>query len=255
MGLSLRKIARRYIDWNWRWNLDSAFRYEQAVRLIKVKKPRVIVEVGCGSSRGISSFSGCPSFGVDIGFDMRTSPGIQRRIIGSGAMLPFRTGVADFVLSTDVLEHVPPAFRGEVVREMFRIAASDAVIYITVPAGKDAEEADYRVHVDYLKRHKRPHVMLRDHVENKLPKQEDMEGLVRDEAEKAGWKVSSASSTPIWIWELNLRVFAVERWVPGLRHFQRAILQWAYPIIKTARSGKNYRITLIASRDKGIADG
>lgn len=251
----IKRLARHYINWNWMWNLDAAVRYEEAVRVIKRKKPRVIIEVGSGSNRGISAFSGHPSFGIDLDFNMKVAPGIQRRIRGSGAQLPCASRCADFLISTDVLEHIPPQLRAATIKEMFRVIKKDGVIYITVPVGNVSEEADERVNNAYMKQHKKPHVMLRDHVDNKLPDAGEIVRLVKNEALDLGWKVKYTENMPIWLWELNLRVFAVERWIPGLRHFQRLLLQWAYPFFKTIKSDKNYRIVIVASGDIDSQNG
>jgi predicted SAM-dependent methyltransferase len=234
------------------WNLDSAFRYEDAVKIVRKIKPSVIVEVGSGSHRGISAYSKYPSFGVDIDFNTAVSPGIQRRIRASGTHLPFKNQSANLVISTDMLEHIPHEKRSNVISEMFRIAKEDGVLYITVPVGEDSEQADFRVNNAYLREHKKPHVMLRDHVEHKLPKAEEIIRLVKDEAAIRGWQVRHSENTPIWLWEMNLRIFAVERWIPGLRHFQRLILQWASPFLKKIRSDNNYRITVVASKNLSL---
>lgn len=72
------------------------------------------------------------------------------------------------------------------------------------------------------------------------------------EAVPIGWGISCCESTPIWIWDWNLRAFAVERWIPGLRHFQRPLVQWAYPMLKRLKSRDNYRTTIIAARKKVV---
>ena len=240
-------LLRSYIKWNWGWNLDSALRYQPLIPIIEERKPKVIVEIGSGS-RGISAYTGVPSFGVDVAFNLGVEPGLQRRVYSSGDRLPFDDESVDVMLSVDMLEHVPAGLRPGIIQEMFRAIRSDGIVYVAVPCGKMSQAADQRVHEAFLKRKGKVHPMLRDHIEHGLPSKEEIVSLVEDVAILKGWAVRLYESSPIWLWEWNLTWFAVERWIPHLGHFQRLILQPLFPFIKRIRSKDNYRLILVAGK-------
>lgn len=240
-------FIKQYIKWNWGWNLDSALRYQPLLQLIKKRKTNVIVEVGSGS-RGISAYAGLPSFGVDVAFNSEVEPGLQQRICTSGDSLPFNDGSVEVVLCVDMLEHVPAEIRPGIVAEMFRVVSPGGVVYVAVPFGKAAEAADRRVHEAYLKSKGEVHSMLVDHVEHGLPSRDEIVSLMEDIASSKGWSVQCMEKTPIWLWEWNLMWFAVERWIPGLRHFQRILLQPLFFVFSRLESNENYRLILIATR-------
>lgn len=242
----INNLIGQYIRWNWCWNLDSALRYQPLIQIIKKRSPEVIVEIGSGS-RGISAYAGVPSFGVDVAFNSEVKSGLQKRICTSGDRLPFRDGSVDVVLSVDMLEHVSAGLRPGIIREMFRVVSSEGVVCVAVPFGKASEAADRRVHEAFLKSKGRAHPILLDHVEHGLPSRDEMVSLVEEVAAPRGWSVHLAENSPIRLWEWNLTWFAVERWIPGLRHLQRVFLQPLFPILCKLRSKENYRLCLIAA--------
>lgn len=244
-------LLRKYVKWNWAWDLDSALRYEKAVSLVKRLKPQTVVEVGSGNW-GISFYAKYPCFAVDVAFDESAKPPLQRRILASGTQLPFSNASTDFVISTDMLEHVPANQRLLVINEMFRIVKPEGLVYIAVPVGEQSSQADRRVNAAFHSRKGKPHPMLRDHIAHGLPSRGELIRQVRAEAKKLGWSVAVEENTPISLWEWNLMWFGVERWVPGLRHFQRMILQPLYPALRRIKSADNYRIVLIAKNDKRL---
>ena len=243
----IKSIANKYIVWNWDWNLDSALRYKYLVKFIRKFSPVVIVEVGSGS-RGVSAYAKVASIGVDLAFDPGIESDLQKRVLASGNNLPFADSSIDVVLSVDMLEHVPKSVRPRIIKEMFRVVRSDGLLYIAVPVGGDAQKADRRVHDLFFKIKGKAHPMLLDHVEHGLPDKEEIVSLVDGIAATRGWKVTKSENTPIWLWEWNLMAFAVERWVPGLRHFQRILLQPFFPLLSKFKSNSNYRIILTATR-------
>lgn len=240
-------LARAYVNWNWNWNLDSALRYDQAVSLIGKIRPQTVVEVGSGE-RGISAYARYPSHAVDIAFDERVRPGLQKRVIASGANLPFPDDFADMVISTDMLEHVPADQREKVVQELFRVVKPEGLVYIAVPAGENAAQADRRMQSEFQARKGRPHPMLIDHIAHGLPSKQEMVRIVRETARARGWQMTVTESTPIILWENNLLWFGVEKWLRGLRHVQRILLQPLFPILRKFKSGQNYRIIMIAGK-------
>jgi methyltransferase family protein len=77
---------------------------------------------------------------------------VPERCCGSADQLPFRDGVFDLVLSTEMLEHLPHEIYANVLREISRVAARN--ILITVPNRENLTEqlaqcgaCGYRFHV------------------------------------------------------------------------------------------------------------
>lgn len=245
--MSIKNLVNKYIMWNWSWNLDSALRYKHLINFIGKSDPEIIVEIGSGS-RGISAYAKVESIGVDLAFDRGIESGLQKRVLASGNSLPFDDSSVDIVLSVDMLEHVPQSIRPSIIQEMFRVVRSDGLLYVAVPVGRDAQKADRRVYDSFFKIKGKAHPMLLDHVEHGLPDKEEIVSLVEGFAAIRGWEVTKSENTPIWLWEWNLMTFAVERWIPGLRHLQRLLLQPFFPLLSRCKSNNNYRIILIAQR-------
>jgi len=91
-----------------------------------------ILEVGCGST-GIGrwtrrAFVGCVRSFSDYGTAEPESGGPLRPVRGEAARLPFRDRAFGMVLCMDTLEHVPCEARGDVVREVCRVAARWVVL-------------------------------------------------------------------------------------------------------------------------------
>ena len=243
---------RRYSHWNWAWNLDSALRYGPLIQSMKkhksVKNNSVkIVEVGSGN-RGISSYAKLPSYGVDINFNSAIDAGLQERIRASGENLPFEENDIDIVLSVDMLEHVAPEMRAAIVEQMFKVVSPDGLVYIAVPCGKLSEQADTRVNDAFIKAKGKAHPMLVDHVEHGLPSKNEIQSLLDGFCKDHDFGLKMIENTPIWLWEMNLMFFAVERWLPGLRHFQRLILQPLFPVLSRWKSKNNYRVIFICTK-------
>ena len=133
--------------------------------------------------------------------------------------------------------------------EMFRVGGPKGIIFITIPFGKRAEAADQRVNKAFFSNHERPHPMLKDHVANGLPEKTDILRCIESARADKGVSVLESENTPIWLWEQNLMWFAVERWLPGLRHLQRLLLQPLFPVLKRLKSGSNYRVAIVVVKE------
>ncbi len=246
----IKRLAYKYITWNWGWNLDSAFRYDSAIRIIKEKKPKTVVEAGSGS-RGISAYAHWPSYGVDLQFNESVPAGLQTRIKASATSLPFDDESADLVVSTDMIEHIKQEDRKAAIQEMFRIAKASGTVYITFPSGQMSAAADKEIFDAYLKKKGLPHTIFQEHLEIGPVDTDSLVTLVQEEAEKKGWSVTVSESTPLSLWIRYHYIFTVESFIPHLRHFQRLLSKPLFHIYKNAPANPGYRLLVIASKHAG----
>jgi hypothetical protein len=86
----------------------------------------------------------------------------------------------DAVVVSDVMEHVPPRQREEVVAEVLRVARKFAVF--GYPCGSAAFELDRKLFRNYQSRHLQPPVWLEEHMLHPFPDESLLMAL------PAGWK-------------------------------------------------------------------
>jgi SAM-dependent methyltransferase len=161
--------------------LDAALRYVPAARAIRphLRADAAVLEVGSGTA-GISEFLDHPIVGLDSSFERTSdrSTGRLTPVEGSAAALPFGDESFDVVLSLEMLEHVPPEGREQVLREMVRVLRPGGRLYVTFPAGREAARFDRRLNRAHLRRHGKPHPWVEEHAANGLPEPEAAAALV-----------------------------------------------------------------------------
>jgi len=121
--------------------LNRLARYQPILRLIRKYRPSSLIEIGSGS-KGIGEFCSAKFVGVDIAFEGNAVPHINL-VQASGAKLPFRDNSFEMAICMDVLEHVEPSSRGQVIQEALRVASRFVVIGF--PAGNPAQDSDLKL--------------------------------------------------------------------------------------------------------------
>jgi len=122
---------------------------------------------------GLGEFWPSRFVGCDIAFAQRPVDNM-RAVQCSGHQLPFGAGAFDAVVVSDVMEHVPPEHREQVVSEVLRVARKLAIF--GYPCGQSAFEVDRKLYSDYKSRHEIPPVWLEEHMLHRFP---DEDLLVR----------------------------------------------------------------------------
>jgi hypothetical protein len=118
--------------------INRLARYRPIVGFIKRHNPASILEIGSGLL-GLGEFWRGSFVGVDMEFD--GAPTEQMVAVkASGTRLPFEDASFDLVLCLDVLEHVDPELREEVVGESARVARR--YLILGFPTGAGAEHCD-----------------------------------------------------------------------------------------------------------------
>lgn len=119
--------------------LNWALRYSPIVAFIKQKQPGSILEVGSGS-QGLAHY--LPSQFI-IGTDVRFRKPLALNLLAISATalcLPFRSDSFDYVISSDMMEHLPEGSRLAAMNELIRVSKKHVVIGF--PAGPAAEQVD-----------------------------------------------------------------------------------------------------------------
>ncbi len=99
-----------------------------------------VLDIGCGTKPYRRLFPGATTyFGTET--NRTFTPGSQADVTAIGEALPFRTGVFDTVVCTEVLEHVaePAAF----LQEVYRIVAPGGALLLTAPQTWGLHEEPY----------------------------------------------------------------------------------------------------------------
>ena len=130
-----------------------------------------MLEVGCGSW-GLAAWH--PRLSV-IGVDMRFAEARVANLIplvADATRLPFPDGAFEAVVSSDMLEHIPPVNRRAAVEELIRVASR--ILVLGVPVGARAARQDQEM-ADYQRRRgETVDPMIAEHVENGLPTRMEM---------------------------------------------------------------------------------
>ena len=139
-----------------------------------------VLEVGAGAV-SIGRYLQCPTTAVDAGFDLRRNSNVAR-VQASACALPFPDKTWDVVCSIDMLEHVPPAQRGQAIAEMVRVGKR--VVAVALPIGQAAHRQDLWGHEYHIRRHGKPHRFAKEHVELGLPDREYIKAAFQDSAKR-----------------------------------------------------------------------
>lgn len=181
--------------------LNRAARFFPILRELKSLLPAggALLEVGSGSL-GLGEFWVGPFVGCDVAFSSRPVKNM-RAVRCSGHELPFKDRAFDAVVVSDVMEHVPPRQRKEVVAEVLRVARK--VVVFGYPCGPAAFQLDQKLYRDYQSRNLPPPVWLEEHMLHPFPDEELLVEL------PAAWKgkVIPNESLPFHYWMMRTEMF------------------------------------------------
>jgi Methyltransferase domain len=222
--------------------LNRAARYFPILReireLVDLQNGVRVLEVGSGSL-GLGEFWRHPFVGCDVSFaELPHAP--MRAVRCSGSQLPFADQFFDVVVVSDVMEHVPPDCRENVISEALRV--SRAVAVFGYPCGALASALDRKLHERYLSRKVAPPIWLEEHMMHPFPDKE----LFSEP--HAGWKVKSAPNESL---DFHYRMMRMEMYRP-LDYLFRLGLRIMPGVIETllrrADREPSYRRIFVLSR-------
>lgn len=251
-------VALRWLPW-YRWHPELALRYLPMVEYIKgkqtyPKRPGLsgkglalsILEVGSGGL-GIAPYLKMQVTGVDVEFKPPFHP-LLTRVVGKAEKLDFADKSFDIVISSDMLEHLPPSKREKAIFEMIRVAGVGAII--GVPCGSEASKHDEELRQEYLKIHNKEFPFLKEQVEYGLPDKTDIIRYIY----KAGKELDRKINLEVLGNEnMTTRKFLMRGWMSSsfmVNVFFRKILLSFIPLFRILERPPYYRqIFYVENRD------
>jgi hypothetical protein len=233
------KLIQGHIDRKYpKWNLDAALRYLPVAQHLSHSTPKGVLDVGSAGA-GLSLYWGHKTIGLDLQIDPAEVGPVTTPIKGSGSALPFRDQSVDVVVSSDVLEHIPPEDRTQVLSEMLRVASKEVVI--AVPCGRASHLAEIEVNDIYRNKTGASHPWLKEHLLYGLPEASALEEEIRSIASRSGRAVSVVvkDNTNLRVWRFLFRYYFGGG--PRTARLIRYYLLTLIPLLRHMNWGKTYR--------------
>jgi hypothetical protein len=198
-----------------------------------------LLEVGSGSI-GVGEFWNRDFIGCDVAFP---SPPARNMLAVrcSGHQLPFADDTFDGVVVSDVMEHVPPGLRKEVIFEVLRV--SRKIVIFGYPCGQAAFELDQKLYRDYRARNVTPPVWLEEHMLHAFPDEELFTDL------PLGWKqqIFPNESLRFHLWMMRTEMF--RPWDFALRLLLRIMPGVVERALRRADREPSYRKIFVLERE------
>lgn len=229
-----RSAARRYPG----WNADSALRYLPVADHLSRSGVRSALDVGSGG-RGLSLYWE----GRVVEMDLRTC-GWERKpnripVAGSGLALPFRTDAFDAVICSDVIEHLRPEKRPELLSEMIRVARR--MVILGAPCGAAARRAEMSVDRAHRRSHGCSHPWIAEHLLYPIPDSEtlteEIRRISRDQGTEGSVRVQG--NTNLFLWKTLFRLYVGGG--PQRAALIRSAVLLLLPALRHLHMGKTYR--------------
>lgn len=119
------------------------------------------------------------------------------RIEGDGCDIPLADNSFDYVVSSDVFEHIKPSRRAAFLKENLRVARL-AVILAAPFYSKETELAELYANENYRILSKgENHIWLQEHIKNGLPQENEVEDFLK----KEGFGFQKIPNNNLWLWE------------------------------------------------------
>ena len=164
---------------NYSVSFDQYQRYKMATTVVELfrngqDRPFRILEIGSNAFKYLKEFLPDDSIlytDLVLTEAMEQDPAFQK---ADGTQLPFEEGSFDFVIATDVLEHIPFDLRKQLFSEAIRVAKIAAVITFPYDSPRTVE-AEERLNAYYKALYGQEYRWLNEHRDCGLPKLEEIE--------------------------------------------------------------------------------
>lgn len=194
------------------------------------------MEIGSGSI-GVAPYINKQVIGVDKTF-IGKSHSLLKQVIGDGISLPFADKSFDFVVSSDVLEHISPENRKKAVLEWLRVAKKELII--AFPEGKKSEIQDKELYEEFKKKGLSDYSekFFKEHLEYGLPRIEEVVTWLKSKDQQVkSVNIKDNLNIP-------LRKFLMYGWMTKnffVNLFFRKILLFFIPILRLFNNSPVYR--------------
>ncbi len=242
MFSQFRNYLKNYINYKYPdWDISIALRYSPIVddlkKIHKVKES--IVEVG-SEITGITTYLKKQVTGIDMDFDYSKKNKFLIPIKGSALDLPLKDRIVDYVLSVDMLEHIPPSKRAKAISEMVRVTKKK--LYLACPCDKHAEKIDQELDKYYHQKHGNRYPYLKEHLEFGLPLSDE---ITKQLSKYKDFKLKVCGNTNSWLWICLLKMgFSNNKFLCSL--YRRLLI--LFPLLKHFHFGQTYRKLFIMER-------
>ena len=246
----MRTIAKAWLARHFpNWAADTAMRYLPVARFLRrrVRAGERVLEVG-GGDYGLAPYWTGPFVLTDLRLFRR--PEGRPKVEASTLQLPFADRCFDWVISIDMLEHIPPASRTSAIRELCRVARRCVVLGF--PAGAAAARLDRALHERHASCRTAPAAFLAEHVANTLPDPQESENVLRGALARGNGNVAMdrRPNGPLWLtrWLLEVQFRDGFPW-SVLNYGVFVILS---PLFSLLRPRRAYRALLFAERSSSL---
>lgn len=240
----MRKYLKKLIDDKYPgWDITIALRYLPIADDLKKnhKDGEKILEVG-SEINGITIYLPKKVTGLDIAFDYSKKNDLLTPVKGSATKIPFKKDSFEYVLSVDMLEHVPKDKRLKAVEEMVRVTKNK--MYLSFPCGDESEKVDKHLHEYFLKKRGEDYQYLREHVEQGLPDFNKVKEVLLSHKD---YHLKVYKNTNIYLWKYLLKLgLSGEQFKSSL--YRRSLL--ALPLLKRFNFLTTYRKLFVLERKK-----
>jgi len=213
--------------------IDHAVRYLPILRLLRTASGETgsVLEIGSGAY-GLGEYYSSRFVGCDVKFDENPRPPMSP-VVASASKLPFSDACFDAVVASDVLEHVHPKARPEVLREALRVARE--IVVVGFPCGPRAYAVDQRLFARYQHCGRPVPPWLEEHMLHPFPDERIFSDFT------SGWTVQAIGNDNLHFHEWLLCRMMRGRWVRLFRLVEklpRCLLERA---LRLADRGQCYR--------------
>lgn len=237
----VKSFFKNYLDKKYpKWDITIALRYIPIVEDIRqsCRQGEKILEVG-SEITGITPYLKMPVTGLDVDFDYSRQNQYLTPVKGSALNLPWEENSFEYVLSVDMLEHIPPQDRQKAVLEILRVFGKKA--YISFPCGQEALKSDRELSSYYFQKHHKRYPYLEEHLKMGLPDFDEVRRVIRER----GYRIRVLGNTNITLWTFLLKLgLSGEKFKSSL--YRRILL--LLPILKHFNFEPTYRKVVIIEK-------
>ncbi len=223
------------------WHPKVALRYLPIVEEIEKEftNKNLILEIGSGAI-GIAPYLNREVVGADRDFSGKECS-ILKQVVADALNLPFADKSFDFVIASDVLEHIPQEKRKKAIKEWLRVAKNELII--AFPEGIEAEKQDRELYEEFKKRKclDCAEKFFQDHLKYGLPKVEEVIKWIKGFMGDKGIKGEIREIDNL---NLRLRKFLMQGWMTKnffVDFFFRKIMLFFIPILRLFNNQLTYR--------------